>query len=64
VNHLVQTDHEGRVVHMDVIHDEDAKTVMAIIGDVSQYKNGVQTVNLHDYNTVGQLQIPHLSLFH
>ncbi|XP_052776709.1 uncharacterized protein LOC128214331 isoform X3 [Mya arenaria] len=51
VNHLAQTDGSGRVVHMDVIHDEDAKTVMAIIGDVSQYANGIQTVNLHDYNT-------------
>ncbi|XP_052777986.1 uncharacterized protein LOC128215327 [Mya arenaria] len=41
----------GRVVQMDVIHDEDAKTAMTIIGDVSQYVNGIQTVNLHDYNT-------------
>ncbi|XP_052776696.1 uncharacterized protein LOC128214325 isoform X2 [Mya arenaria] len=36
---------------MDVIHDEDAKLIMAIIGDVSQQANGIQTVNLHDYNT-------------
>ncbi|WAR24439.1 LOW QUALITY PROTEIN: hypothetical protein MAR_038108, partial [Mya arenaria] len=51
VNHLIQTDGQGQVVHMDVIHDEDAKTVMAIVGDVSQYANGIQTVNFHDYNT-------------
>ena len=47
---------------MDIIHDEDAKTVMAIIGDVSQYEGGAQTVNLHDYNTVWQLQILHNNL--
>ncbi|WAR24432.1 hypothetical protein MAR_038101, partial [Mya arenaria] len=35
---------------MDVIHDEDAKLVMAIVGDVSKYKGWHQTVNLHDYN--------------
>ncbi|WAR24436.1 hypothetical protein MAR_038105, partial [Mya arenaria] len=51
VNHLVQTDGTGLIVHMDVIHDEDEKTVMAIIGDVSQYAIGVHTINLHDYNT-------------
>ncbi|XP_052061528.1 uncharacterized protein LOC127701608 isoform X1 [Mytilus californianus] len=51
VNHLIEIDHQGREVHMDVIHDSVDKTVIAIIGDVSKYKNGVPTVNLHDYNT-------------
>lgn len=37
---------------MDVIHDIEEKTVMAIIGDVSEYGNSVQTVNFHDYNKV------------
>ncbi|CAC5416169.1 unnamed protein product [Mytilus coruscus] len=51
VNHLIEIDHQGREVHMDVIHDSVDKTVIAVIGDVSKYKNGIPTVNLHDYNT-------------
>ncbi|XP_076109404.1 uncharacterized protein LOC143078417 [Mytilus galloprovincialis] len=51
VNHLVEIDHQGCTVAMDVIHDSSAKTVLAIVGDVSKYKNGIQTVNFHDYNT-------------
>ncbi|OPL20448.1 hypothetical protein AM593_08643, partial [Mytilus galloprovincialis] len=45
VNHL-------HTVAMDVIHDTEDKTVLAIVGDVSKYKNGIQTVNFHDYKTV------------
>lgn len=37
---------------MDVIHDIEDKIVMAIIGDVSQYENGIPTVNFHDYKSV------------
>ena len=37
---------------MDIIHDSEEKTVLAIIGDVSKYENGIQTANLHDYKTV------------
>ena len=51
VNRLAQVDHLGRVVYMDVIHDAEEKTVLTIIGDVSHYDDGVQTVNFHDYNT-------------
>ncbi|XP_052061533.1 uncharacterized protein LOC127701609 [Mytilus californianus] len=51
VNHLVEIDHQGHTVAMDVIHDSKDKTVLAIVGDVSKYKNGIQTVNFHDYNT-------------
>ncbi|XP_052061530.1 uncharacterized protein LOC127701608 isoform X3 [Mytilus californianus] len=51
VNHLIEIDHQGREVHMDVIHDSVDKTVIAVIGDVSKYKNGIPTVNFHDYNT-------------
>lgn len=52
INHLIEIDHQGRKVAMDVIHDPKDKTVLAIVGDVSKYKNGIQTVNFHDYNTV------------
>ncbi|XP_071172731.1 uncharacterized protein [Mytilus edulis] len=51
VNHLIEIDHQGREIHMDVIHDSVDKTVIAVIGDVSKYKNGIPTVNFHDYNT-------------
>ena len=42
---------------MGVIHDTEDKTVMVIIGDVSMYDNGQQTVNLHDYNAVHNTEI-------
>ncbi|VDI34428.1 Hypothetical predicted protein [Mytilus galloprovincialis] len=51
VNHLIEIDHMGRKVAMDVIHDTEEKTVIAIVGDVCKYKNGVPTVNFHDYST-------------
>ncbi|XP_052061525.1 uncharacterized protein LOC127701606 isoform X2 [Mytilus californianus] len=51
VNHLIEIDHQGQEIHMDVIHDTIDKTVIAVIGDVSKYKNGIPTVNFHDYNT-------------
>ncbi|XP_071172729.1 uncharacterized protein [Mytilus edulis] len=51
VNHLIEIDHQGREIHMDVIHDTEDKTAIAVIGDVSKYKNGIPTVNFHDYNT-------------
>ncbi|OPL33540.1 hypothetical protein AM593_00986, partial [Mytilus galloprovincialis] len=51
VNHLIEIDHQGHTVAMDVIHDSEDKTVLAIVGDVSKYKNGIQTVNFHDYKT-------------
>ncbi|XP_060588983.1 uncharacterized protein LOC132744322 isoform X2 [Ruditapes philippinarum] len=50
-NHLIQIDNDGRKVSMDVTYDSDKNTVHVVIGDVSMYKQGVQTVNLHDYNT-------------
>ncbi|OPL33261.1 hypothetical protein AM593_04934, partial [Mytilus galloprovincialis] len=52
INHLIETDHQGREIHMDVMHDIEDKTVIAVIGDVSKYKNGIPTVNFHDYNTI------------
>ncbi|XP_052284244.1 uncharacterized protein LOC127880832 isoform X2 [Dreissena polymorpha] len=51
VNHMVQEDADGRLVHMDVIYDYGEKTVMVVIGDVSMYEKGITTVNFHDYNT-------------
>ncbi|XP_053399535.1 uncharacterized protein LOC128557045 [Mercenaria mercenaria] len=50
-NHLIQIDHKGRRVSMDVTYDSDKNTVLVVVGDVSKYKDGAQTVNLHDYNT-------------
>jgi hypothetical protein len=41
---------------MDVTYDSDKNTVHVVIGDVSMYKEGVQTVNLHDYNTVRKMR--------
>ena len=52
INHLVQTDHWGHEVHMDLIYDLEDLTMMAIMGDVAMYPGGVQTVNFHDYQTV------------
>ncbi|XP_052061536.1 uncharacterized protein LOC127701611 isoform X2 [Mytilus californianus] len=51
VNHLIEIDHMGRKVAMDIIHDTEEKTVIAIVGDVCKYKNGVPRVNFHDYST-------------
>ncbi|VDI68282.1 Hypothetical predicted protein [Mytilus galloprovincialis] len=51
VNHLIEIDHQGREIHMDVIHDSVDKTVIAVIGDVSKYKNGIPTVNSMINNT-------------
>ncbi|XP_060599345.1 uncharacterized protein LOC132752945 [Ruditapes philippinarum] len=50
-NHLVQIDNDGRKVAMDVTYDSDKNTVHVVIGDVSMYEEGIQSVNLHDYNT-------------
>ena len=37
---------------MDVVVDEEEKTVLTTVGDMSQYPDGVRTVNLHDNKTV------------
>ncbi|XP_045177126.2 uncharacterized protein LOC123537471 [Mercenaria mercenaria] len=50
-NHLIEIDNDGRRVAMDVSYDTEKNTVLVIVGDVSKYKDGVQTVNLHDFNT-------------
>ena len=51
-NHFVQVDKDGRKVSMDVTTDSTKNTDLIVVGDVSMYKDGLQTVNLHDYNTV------------
>ncbi|XP_053384393.1 uncharacterized protein LOC123537520 [Mercenaria mercenaria] len=50
-SHLIEIDHEGNKVAMDITYDDEKNTVLVIVGDVSKYKDGVQTVNLHDFNT-------------
>ncbi|XP_060571026.1 uncharacterized protein LOC132729306 [Ruditapes philippinarum] len=50
-SHLIEIDHYGRKVSMDVTRDTERNTVLTVIGDVSMYKNGRHSVNLHDFNT-------------
>ncbi|KAH3820507.1 uncharacterized protein LOC127880835 [Dreissena polymorpha] len=51
VNHLTQMDDRGRVVELDVMHDEEDQTIITVVGDVSKYENTDQTINLHDLKT-------------
>jgi len=51
-NHIVQLSNDGRVVEMDVIQNSKENTALIMVGDVSKYPDMIQTVNLHDYNTV------------